>query len=87
MLFTLSGCTFYLDKEKEPKYEEVVTYEVLDKKHIEYHSINKWGDFSTHRYFLYKSGEVDQVDLKLYMECEPGDTIKITNQIRIEWNH
>jgi hypothetical protein len=48
---------------------------VVVAKQSEQESINRFGDFRTNYYVLFESGELQEVELKEYMEFNVGDTL------------
>ncbi len=48
---------------------------VVVAKQSEQESIGRFGDFRTNYYVLFESGELQEVELKEYMEFNVGDTL------------
>ena len=67
-----------------PKYEERNYEVIIAKKYTENESINNFGAFRTNHYFLYTNGNLEDVELELYISSEIGDTIVKIENYRIE---
>jgi hypothetical protein len=55
--------------------ETVEVQSVVVAKQSEQESIGRFGDFKTNYYVLFESGELQEVELKEYMEFNVGDTL------------
>ena len=55
--------------------ETVKVQSVVVAKQSEQESIGRFGDFKTNYYVLFESGELQEVELKEYMEFNVGDTL------------
>lgn len=70
-------CVFnYFDKKTLENIETVRVTGVVVSKQSEQVSTNRFGDFDTNYYVLFKSGELTEVELKEYMEINVGDTLE-----------
>ena len=74
----LVGCDKFIPKYEERNYEVVIA-----KKYTENESTNNFGAFRTNHYFLYTNGNLEDVELELYISSEIGDTIVKTESYRV----
>jgi hypothetical protein len=65
----------YFDEKVIQNSETVEVKGVVVAKQSEQESINRFGDFRTNYYVLFESGELQEVELKEYMEFNVGDTL------------
>ena len=79
----LVAVLFYSCDNILPKYEERERQVIIDKKYTEIESRNNFGAFDTMHYFLYTNGELEDVELELYIGSEVGDTIVKTERFRV----
>ncbi len=65
----------YFDEKKIENSETIEVRDVVVAKQSEQESINRFGEFRTNYYILFESGELQEVELKEFMEFNVGDTL------------
>jgi len=77
IIFTILICSIfnYLSAEVAENLETIEVQGVVVAKQSEQESINRFGEFRTNYYILFESGELQEVELKEFMEFNVGDTL------------
>lgn len=65
----------YVDEKVAENSETIEVQGVVVAKQSEQESINRFGEFRTNYYILFESGELQEVELKEFMEFNVGDTL------------
>jgi hypothetical protein len=65
----------YFEIKKIENSETIEVRDVVVAKQSEQESINRFGEFRTNYYILFESGELQEVELKEFMEFNVGDTL------------
>jgi hypothetical protein len=65
----------YVDEKVAEDSEMIEVQGVVVAKQSEQESINRFGEFRTNYYILFESGELQEVELKEFMEFNVGDTL------------
>jgi len=77
IICTILICSIYnyVDEKVAEDSETIEVQGVVVAKQSEQESINRFGEFRTNYYILFESGELQEVELKEFMEFNVGDTL------------
>ncbi len=77
IIATILICSIYnyVDEKVVENSETIEVQGVVVAKQAEQESINRFGEFRTNYYILFESGELQEVELKEFMEFNVGDTL------------